>query len=192
MRHRSLLSAAVLAFAALLLQPAVAQDNSNMTPDQLRELFDGQKTRGLVIAPAPETPGGQVDATGAVTGTDVAPAAYAEVPEDLQVNIQIRFDFDSAALKDSEKPKLASLCEAMKTADVEVFRIVGHTDSTGADAYNQKLSQLRAEEVKRYLVSDCGIDDSRLLAVGVGKAHPYDAADPAADVNRRVEFQVVS
>lgn len=80
----------------------------------------------------------------------------------------------------------------MKAADVDVFRIVGHTDSSGSDAYNERLSLLRAEEVKRYLVGDCGIADTRMEAVGVGSRFPYDAENPKGDVNRRVEFQALS
>lgn len=176
--------------ALALALPASAQDSSNLTAEELRELFQKQKTRGLIITPGTEATGPE----GAETTTDVAAAdpGLVELPPDEQVNIQIRFDFDSAALKDEEKPKLVALCDAMKSADVQLFRIVGHTDSSGSDEYNQRLSLLRAEEVKRYLVSDCGIDGARLEAVGAGEAQPFDEADPRADANRRVEFQALS
>jgi len=110
---------------------------------------------------------------------------------DSQVNIQIKFGFDSAALSDSEMPKLAALCEAIKESTIPQFKIIGHTDSKGSESYNQNLSKLRAEEVKRHLVDDCGIPDTKLIAVGVGEGFPLDKNDPQADVNRRVEFQVV-
>jgi OOP family OmpA-OmpF porin len=185
----------VLSVAATmgLAFPAVAQDNSNMSADELRQLFQKQKTRGLMITPgtAPTAAGTPAVADSA-TPAATADATYVELPQAEQVNIQIHFDFDSAALKASEKPKLAALCEAMKTSDVKLFKIVGHTDSSGSATYNEHLSLLRAEEVKRSLVSDCGIDAAKLEAVGVGEAHPFDEANPRADVNRRVEFQALS
>lgn len=169
--------------------PVFAQDDSNLTAEEIAERFQNQKTRGLVIAPGTDTGAGAP----AVEGTAPAvPGTMVEVAKADQVNIQIRFDFDSAKLNDSEKPKLVALCDAMKSVDVQVFRIVGHTDSAGSAAYNEKLSLLRAEEVKRHLVNECGMEPARLEAVGVGEALPFDEADPRADVNRRVEFQVVS
>jgi OOP family OmpA-OmpF porin len=51
---------------------------------------------------------------------------------------------------------------------------------------------LRAEEVKRRLVSDCGIEATRLQAMGLGERFLYDEADPKAAENRRVEFQAMS
>jgi outer membrane protein OmpA-like peptidoglycan-associated protein len=170
--------------------PVLAQDNSGMSAEELKEIFQKQKTRGLIITPGtggtaaadvPETP-----------GAEATPVTYVELDKSEQVNIQIRFDFDSAALKDEEKPKLVALCEAMKGSGIELFRIVGHTDSSGTSAYNQRLSLLRAEEVKRHLVGECGIDPTHLEAVGVGEDHPFDENDPRADVNRRVEFQALS
>lgn len=171
-----------------LCGPAVAQSNdaSNLSAEQLEELFNQQKikTRGLVIAPAQ---------TGTTSAADQKPAeTYVELAPEEQVNIQISFDFDSAALRADQKPKLATLCQVMQKVEVDVFRIVGHTDASGSADYNERLSLLRAEEVKRFLVSDCGIVETRLEAVGVGEAFPLDKDDPRGDANRRVEFQALS
>ena len=167
---------------------AETKDASQLTPAELQALFESQRTRGLVIAPA-NNADGQVNPD----QTAIVPAdQYAKVDADLQVNVRISFDFDSAALKVSEKGKLTSLCHAVKSSDIPVFRIVGHTDASGSASYNQNLSLLRAEEVKRYMVAECGIPEAKLLAVGVGEDYPVDAADPRADANRRVEFQVAS
>jgi outer membrane protein OmpA-like peptidoglycan-associated protein len=76
--------------------------------------------------------------------------------------------------------------------NVNVFRIVGHTDAVGSASYNDRLSQLRAEEVKRYMVGDCGIPADRLEAVGVGPRHPLNPDNPRGEENRRVEFQAMS
>ena len=120
------------------------------------------------------------------------PLVVAVLPQDLQVNLRIGFGFDSAAISPSEEPKLAQICSVMRASDIKVFRIIGHTDGAGSDAYNQRLSRLRAEEVARYLTEDCGIEAARLETIGVGEKFLYDAEHPAADVNRRVEFQATS
>lgn len=166
-----------------------AQDTGDsLSADELKERFDAQKTRGLVLAPT-----GAEDNTGEDTAaTPAADSTYVQVAPEQQVSIQISFDFDSSALRNDQKPKLATLCEVMKEVDIDVFRIVGHTDASGSASYNERLSTLRAQEVKRFLISDCGIAEDRLEAVGVGEAYPLNADDPRADINRRVEFQALS
>lgn len=168
---------------------AFAQDDSNLTAEQLAAKFMAQQaTRGLVIAPS------DGDTTATTDGATTLPAdtTYASVDPNAQVNFQIKFAFDSAALAPDEVSKLTTLCEVIKTSDIPQFKIIGHTDSSGTDSYNQNLSLLRAEEVKRNLVEECGVPDAKLVAEGVGEAFPMDAGNPKADVNRRVEFQVGS
>ena len=109
----------------------------------------------------------------------------------VRMNAALKADFDSAALREDQKPQLATLCQVMKSIDVQLFQIIGHTDSSGSASYNEKLSLLRAQEVKRHLVNDCGIAETRLEAIGMGEAVPYNAADPRSDENRRVEFQAL-
>jgi outer membrane protein OmpA-like peptidoglycan-associated protein len=213
LRHLRLV---IVAAAAGLASPVLAApaDATNATAAELQALFQRQKSRGLKLAPGTglaAAPTGVAVATGATAvaaapataapGTTVAPAAdapvlvpvaYAELDEADQVNIRIAFDFDSAVLRESEKGKLAQLCLAIQAVDIPVFRIVGHTDAAGTDDYNDRLSLLRAEEVKRHLVTDCGIAPERLEAVGVGKRYLSDPDDPRGEVNRRVEFQALS
>lgn len=172
--------------APLMVQ---AQSNSEMTAEEITNAFKKQKTRGLVIVPA--APAEQTDSTAQTAVKPVAPTTYSAVDKADQVNIQISFDFDSAALRADQKAKLATLCQVMQAVDVSVFQIIGHTDSSGSAAYNERLSKLRAEEVKRHLVSDCGIAANRLNAVGLGESAPYNTNNPRADENRRVEFQAL-
>ncbi len=198
MFHKKFLAISFSALTALAVPSfALAQstDASELSSEQLEELFSKQKTRGLMLAPT-----GQVDNDASETvaaTTEVAPAnkaaeTYVELAPEEQVNIQITFDFDSSALRDDQKPKLVTLCQVMKAVDVELFRIVGHTDSSGSASYNESLSLLRAQEVKRHMVSDCGIEETRLEAVGVGEQFPLDQDNPRGDANRRVEFQALS
>ncbi|SPH18685.1 Outer membrane porin F [Defluviimonas aquaemixtae] len=117
---------------------------------------------------------------------------FGSLAPELQINVHIRFAFDSAALSSDQLPQLEQLCTVMSGSDIELFRIVGHTDASGSFEYNERLSQLRAEEVQRYLVRDCGIAPGRLEAVGLGERFLADEVDPKAAENRRVEFQALS
>jgi OmpA-OmpF porin, OOP family len=119
-------------------------------------------------------------------------ATLVKMPADLGVNIRIEFAFDSAALDDVQKPKLQKLCNVMKASDINLFRIIGHTDAKGSDDYNERLSRLRAEEVQRFFINDCGVDAARLEAVGLGERFLLENATPDSDENRRVEFQALS
>jgi len=154
--------------AELVLQPATGEEVAAAAP-------------GGLEAPA----GGD-----AVPATPVA--AHWTLPKDEQVNVQVTFAFDSAVLADSQKPLLRTVCSAIDKAAVGVLRIVGHTDAAGPAGYNQKLSVLRAEEVERFFVDDCGLAPDRLQAVGVGEQFPFDDGDPLSGTNRRVEFQAIS
>ena len=148
---------------------AQSSDASEMTAEEMENLFNKQKTRGLVLAPVD---GGDNAAAEGEAAPEATEQTYVELAPEEQVNIQISFDFDSSALRDDQKPKLVTLCNVMKSVDVEVFRIVGHTDASGSASYNENLSLLRAQEVKRHLVGDCGIAEQRLQAVGVGEQFP--------------------
>lgn len=150
---------------------------------------------GAQIAVAPDTSGSTAPGSPtAITAADAAPqpVSFGKLAPEMQVNVNIAFDFDSAALRADQKSRLAQLCKVMKPSDIQLFRIIGHTDTSGSSAYNQKLSQLRAEEVMRYFTTDCGIAATRLEAIGLGEHFLADEADPKSATNRRVEFQATS
>ena len=102
------------------------------------------------------------------------------------------FDFDKSVLKAEGKAKLDDLVGKVKGINLEVIIAVGHTDSVGADAYNQKLSVRRAEAVKAYLVSK-GIETNRVYTEGKGEAQPVadNKTKEGRAKNRRVEIEVV-
>ena len=95
-------------------------------------------------------------------------------------------------LKAEGKAKLDDLVGKVKGINLEVIIAVGHTDSVGADAYNQKLSVKRADAVKAYLVTK-GIEKNRVYTEGKGEKQPVaDNKTPAGrSKNRRVEIEVV-
>jgi OOP family OmpA-OmpF porin len=102
------------------------------------------------------------------------------------------FDFDKSVLKPAGKAKLNDLVSKVQGINLEVIIAVGHTDSIGTDAYNQKLSVRRAEAVKAYLVSK-GIEKSRVYTEGKGEKQPVadNKTKEGRAKNRRVEIEVV-
>ena len=102
------------------------------------------------------------------------------------------FDFDKATLKPEGKSKLDQLAAQLGGINLEVIIAVGHTDSVGTDAYNQKLSVRRADAVKSYLVSK-GVESNRVYTEGKGEKQPVasNATAEGRAKNRRVEIEVV-
>ena len=102
------------------------------------------------------------------------------------------FDFNKSVLKADGKAKLDDLAGKVKAINLEVIIAVGHTDSTGADAYNQQLSVKRADAVKAYLITK-GIEKNRVYTEGKGEKQPVadNKTDAGRSKNRRVEIEVV-
>lgn len=102
------------------------------------------------------------------------------------------FDFDKSVIKPEARAKLDDLVSKLAGVNLEVIVAVGHTDSIGTDAYNQRLSSRRADAVKQYLVSK-GIEANRIYTEGKGESQPV-ADNRTADgrsKNRRVEIEVI-
>ena len=127
-----------------------------------------------------------------------APAAKAPTPPQPPVATKVTyaadafFDFNKSVLKPEGKAKLDDLSGKVKAINLEVIIAVGHTDSIGGDAYNQKLSVKRAEAVKAYLVSK-GMEKNRVYTEGKGEKQPVadNKTDAGRAKNRRVEIEVV-
>jgi OOP family OmpA-OmpF porin len=121
-----------------------------------------------------------------------APAKPKPVAEKVTLAADVLFDFDKAVLKTEGKDKLDDLATKVKAINLEVVIAIGHTDSIGSDAYNQKLSVRRAESVKAYLVSK-GVEPNRVYTEGKGEKQPV-ASNKTKDgrqKNRRVEIEVI-
>ncbi|TMB21265.1 MAG: OmpA family protein [Deltaproteobacteria bacterium] len=100
-----------------------------------------------------------------------------------------QFDFNKATLKPGGKKMVDEAVDVMKEKPGLKVSVEGHTDSIGADAYNQKLSERRAGAVRDYMVSQ-GIDAARISVKGFGKTKPIASNATAAGraENRRVEI----
>ena len=114
------------------------------------------------------------------------------VAEKVTFAADVFFDFDKAIIKPEGRSKLDDLANKIKDINLEVIIGIGHTDSVGTDAYNQRLSVRRAEAVKAYLVSR-GIEANRVYTEGKGEKQPI-ADNKTADgraKNRRTEIEVI-
>jgi len=106
-------------------------------------------------------------------------------------SFEIHFAFNSHELSPEAKKDLEQLGEALNSPYLSpyCFRIEGHTDSIGSDAYNQALSVRRANSVVRYLADQQHVDETRLLPVGYGETHPVASNDTeeGRQKNRRAQ-----
>lgn len=104
----------------------------------------------------------------------------------------VTFAFDSAKLNPQFDPVLDKLAQTLSEYNKTVIQIAGHTDSTGAHAYNMKLSEQRAQSVKTYLAGR-GVPVQRMQTVGAGPDFPIadNATSEGRAENRRVEITIV-
>ncbi len=126
----------------------------------------------------------------------VKPKPAAEKPKPVAEKVtfaaDVLFDFDKAVIKPEGKSKLDDISNKVRGINLEVVIGIGHADSIGSDAYNQRLSVRRAESVKAYLVSK-GIEPNRIYTEGKGEKQPV-ASNKTKDgraKNRRVEIEVI-
>ena len=145
----------------------------------------------VYVAPAPEP---VVEAAPAPAPMPAPAPAPAPVPTSEKVSFaaEALFDFDKSVVKSEGKLALDDLLMKLQGMNTEVMVTVGHTDSVGSDAYNQKLSLRRAEAVKAYIVSK-GIDASRVYTEGKGESQPVadNSTAEGRAKTRRVTVEVV-
>lgn len=119
-----------------------------------------------------------------------APAAQVEVVT-LSDAKDVLFEFDKSDLTPAAQDELDALMAKLKNADVTSINAVGHTDSTGSDAYNQGLSERRAASVASYLLSQ-GLAPDKLTSEGRGEREPVadNDTDQGRAQNRRVDLHI--
>ena len=106
-----------------------------------------------------------------------------------KIDLEINFDFNSASIRPSSMPSVQALGQALSDPKLKgsTFVVAGHTDGVGSDAFNQDLSERRADTIKRYLLDNYHIANSDLVTVGYGKSKLKDSQDPTDAINRRVQ-----
>lgn len=115
-----------------------------------------------------------------------------EPAEPVRVELDVKFDFDKSKVKEESYADIQNLADFMKQYPQTTTVLEGHTDSIGTDAYNQGLSERRANAVRDVLVNQYGIGGERVNAVGYGESRPVadNATDAGRAINRRVEAEV--
>jgi len=188
---------AALSFA---MAPAVAADE--VTEDQiLRALAPPAKkplTRGLSVGPQAEPVvsaeegrfvqkirGRSTRSLSASEREEIATLAK----DKPNIDLEITFDYNSAEISAKSLPSVQALGKALTNPDLKgsTFVVAGHTDAAGSDAYNQDLSERRADSIKRYLTDKFGIAGADLVTVGYGESKLKDSSQPLAEANRRVQ-----
>jgi outer membrane protein OmpA-like peptidoglycan-associated protein len=106
-----------------------------------------------------------------------------------KIDLEIHFDYNSADISNGSTQAVQELGKALSDASLKdsTFVVAGHTDAIGGEAYNQDLSERRADTIKRYLVEKYGIVGANLVTVGYGKTKPKDPNAPMDPANRRVQ-----
>jgi outer membrane protein OmpA-like peptidoglycan-associated protein len=110
----------------------------------------------------------------------------------LDMPSNVTFAFDSSNLNSQFYTVLDKVADTLKEYDKTVVEVAGHTDSVGSDAYNQTLSEKRANSVADYL-SGHGMQRTRMVTIGAGEGHPVASNDTEEGraQNRRVEITIV-
>ncbi|HSC82874.1 MAG TPA: OmpA family protein [Pseudomonas sp.] len=114
------------------------------------------------------------------------------VAEVVRVELDVKFDFDKSKVKEESYGDIKNLADFMNQYPSTSTTVEGHTDSVGTDAYNQKLSERRANAVREVLVNQYGVGSERVNSVGYGESRPVadNATEAGRAVNRRVEAEV--
>ena len=165
--------------------------DTNWTPATAAKECDGAIKPAPMVAPAPPAPP-PAAAPAPAPAPAVVPVPPAPVSEKVTFAADAFFDFDKSVLKPEAKAKLDDLVSKTGGINLEVIIAVGHTDSVGTDAYNQKLSVQRSEAVKAYLVSK-NVEKNRVYTEGKGEKQPVadNKTTEGRAKNRRVEIEVV-
>jgi OOP family OmpA-OmpF porin len=164
----------------------------------------GEKAQAMAAQPVQEAPAptpvavqdADSDGDGIVDRLDKCPNSEKNVIVDengcaIAVNLKVLFDFDKATIKEAYTTKLSRFAEVLKSYPAVKTNLSAHTDSVGSDEYNLRLSQERADAVKKALIN-LGISNERITTVGYGETRPVASNETAEgrEQNRRVEATV--
>lgn len=158
----------------------------------------GSTARGAIIGAvvggaAGAIIGHQMDQQAKEIQQNIPGATVTRIGEGLAVTFAsgLLYDFDSDAIKPTAAQNLRTLAQSLTKYPNTDILIVGHTDATGSDNYNQSLSERRAQSAQLFLVRE-GVSNSRLRATGRGESEPIASNDTeeGQSQNRRVEIAI--
>ena len=195
------LTAIVAVGAALSFGIGATFAADEVTEDQILKALTPSKkplTRGLSAGPQadPAATAAETKFVTTIRGRTTRSLSQTEreeiatiVKDKPNIDLEINFDYNSADISSKSLPSVQALGRALSNAELKgsTFVVAGHTDAAGGEAYNQELSERRAESIKKYLVDKYGINGTDLVTVGYGKSKLKDPSQPMAEVNRRVQ-----
>jgi OOP family OmpA-OmpF porin len=143
----------------------------------------------VAVQPAAPQPAAPQQAAPPVAPSPAASATETAIVEKGRVTLNVKFDFDKSDIRKEFHQEIGNLAAVMKKYPDLKILLEGHTDSIGGAQYNQKLSERRANAVKKYLVEKFGIEASRLTTKGYGLTRPVasNATKEGRQKNRRVD-----
>ena len=191
----------VIALSAALSMTAglAIADSKNVSSDQiLNALQPKPLTRGMSAGPQadPAVKAKEISFIKTLRNRKTRSLSLGEREEILaitsdkpKIDLDIQFDYNSDKITTTSMPSVQALGKALSDANLKgsTFVVAGHTDAIGSEAYNQDLSERRAETIKRYLTEKYGINGTDLVTVGYGKTKPKDPSAPMDPINRRVQ-----
>ncbi len=191
---------AIALSAALSMTAGLAiADSKNVSSDQiLNALQPKQLTRGMSAGPQadPTVKAKEISFIRTLRNRKTRSLSLGEREEILaitsdkpKIDLDIQFDYNSDKITTTSMPSVQALGKALSDANLKgsTFVVAGHTDAIGGEAYNQDLSERRADTIKRYLTEKYGINGTDLVTVGYGKTKPKDLNAPMDPINRRVQ-----
>lgn len=184
--------------ALLLPSPRVAAADPISAEQIINALAPKSVTRSLTLSPpqAPATSPEEAKVLDSVRNRPTRSLTLDErqelatiVKDKLSIDIDIDFDYNSAQIGATATPGITALGKALSSPQLAsgTFMLAGHTDGKGSDAFNQDLSERRADAVKRYLIARYKLPTANLIAVGYGKSMFRNKDNPLAPENRRVQ-----
>ena len=190
---------AITLSAALSMTAGLALAGDNISADQiLNALQPKPLTRGLSIGPqaSPADKAKEISFVQTLRNRKTRSLSMGEREEIAEIastkpniDLDIQFDYNSAEITKTSLPSVQELGKALSDSSLKgsTFVVAGHTDAIGGEAYNQDLSERRADTIKRYLTEKYGLNGSNLVTVGYGKTKPKDPNAPMDPINRRVQ-----
>ena len=199
----AILSVATIGAAISLGVGTASAQGKNVTEDQIMRALAPEKkplTRGLSVGPKqavdPAAAAAEDSFIQKIRGRSTRSLSLSEreeiaaiVKDKPKIDLEINFDYNSADISTKSMPSVQALGRALSNDDLKgsTFVVAGHTDAAGGEAYNQDLSERRADTIKRYLVDKYGINGADLVTVGYGESKLKDPSQPMAEANRRVQ-----
>ena len=180
---------------------SIDQEVGAVSPSGSKQVCPAETTQYMLTATGT---GGTIYEAATVTVTAPAPPpppppaakpvpAPVAAPEKAEVTLHVNFDTAKYTIRPVDRAELQKAVDFAKKHPNAKFHVIGYTDSRGGDKYNQKLSEQRAESVKKYLVGE-EIAPEKITSEGKGKADPVgdNKTKEGQFQNRRVVLKIVS